>query len=447
MPYSQFTIAQIAAQISGDLDDEGQLFWSQSEIVLAIYESLLLWGAATNYWRSSGTFNITPNRATPYYDISSATSTSAQMAALRTRNWTLGTMVADIQNMLNEADNGISGAGMSAQTSITTILTAIQRARNRFVLDAQLPYTVNTITQPPTTQGTYPYAQSTVYVHRVTWKDSTSGVYENLWRQDAWAYDKSYPNWPSTPGTPVAFSELENAPLTLQLYPPPINTGSLEAITVDSLILNTASAASTFNIPDEWVHAVKYAALFELLSSDSQINDPLRADYCNSRYSQYVSLVENATSIFRVTVNSTPLPTDSFANIDANFPYWRNQSGIPTMAGLIYDMLLFSPGSALQTASVSCDVARTAPLPSLTQSIQLGDEDTTRVIDFATHLLLFKCGGNEFKSTYVNHDNFMSAVAARGQINAAKIMYMTAQFQSDQTEYQLRPNRKRGKAK
>jgi hypothetical protein len=133
--YSQVSLGTLTSQISGILDDAGQVYWTAPEIQYAIWEALRYWGALTNYWRARGAFALSPG--TPYYDL------SVQLPALRTRSWTLGQMTQEIQYLLLEAPNGISGVGMSGQVSVSTILSAIQRARNRFALDSKIPLSIH----------------------------------------------------------------------------------------------------------------------------------------------------------------------------------------------------------------------------------------------------------------------------------------------------------------
>ena len=433
--YSQVTLSQFVTQISSLMDDAESVYWTVPQIQYAVWEALRIWGALTSYWRTRGTFNLNPTSASPYYDLSAA------LPALRTRSWTLDQMVQEIQYMLNEAPSGISGTGMSGQVSIATILNSIQAARNQFVLDVQLPLSYHSIiASPAPTNGVVSFPQESVYVHRVSWQDKPSETWTNLWRTDAWAADKSNYLWTQQPGSPQNYSEAENAPLTLQLIPAPINEGLVDALTVDSLSMDLANPASTFNVPDEWVHGVKYGALSLILSSDSQIYDALRAQYAATRYSQAVEFAKDARSIIRVLSNGAPLNMDALVAIDAGDPYWRNQVGSPQITGVLYDILAVSPIPD-RAYGIAADVVQSAPLPQTDDFIQLGQEDTLkRIAEYVTHILTFKCGGTDFKSTMPSYDSFMAGVAKRKAINAAKIEYMTPLFAQAQAEWAMRPD-------
>jgi hypothetical protein len=230
--------------------------------------------------------------------------------------------------------------------------------------------------------------------------------------------------------------------LKLQLYPPPINQGTAEVITVDSLQIDITNPNVTFNVPDEWVHAIKYAALTDLFSAESQLHDPLRYQYVALRYQQAVDAVKSAKSVLRLLLNGVPLPIDTLAALDAASPYWRNQTGPPQMGGVLYDFVAVSPGLPDQAYGIAADVAQSAPLPAAGAAgyIQMGYEDIPHLIEYAMPYLTFKCGGKEFQDTFSQYDAYMSAVARRGQINKAKIRYLKPLFDQPQKEQGARPD-------
>ena len=457
MAYSQVSLGGLTTQISSLLDDVNARYWTALEIQYAIWEGLRVWGALTSFWRTRGSFTLQPangglwSAATfpwlpsvfpwqytssfPWYDL------SAQLPALRSRTVTLNQITQEIQFMLLEAPNGISGAGMSGQVSVTSILNAVRRARNRFVLDAHLPLSIHAIlASPPPTQGTVQFEQNAVFVHRASWQDIPGSTWNNLWREDAWSVDHGNPDWTLEPSSPLQYSESELAPLQLQLSPIPVNEGILEALTVDSVQLDLTSPTTNMLVPDEWAHAIKYAALADLLSAESQLVDPMRAQYAEQRYQQAIAFAADARSILRLTVNNVPIPLDSLAALDAGQPYWRNQTGPPQAVATLYDLFTCSPGTVDQPYGAAVDVVQSAPIPKLaTDEIQLGLEDIDHLVQYVTHILTFKCGGKDF--SMAGYDDFMGAVASRKGVNRAKIRYLGPLFAQAQREWAARPDR------
>ena len=437
-PYTDVTLAQFITQISSLMDDTAQVYWTVDEIQSTVHEALLYWGALTGYWRTRATFNACPfvqqfqgtAWAPPYVDL------SQQLPLLRTRAYTLGQLVKEIQTALMESSSGVSGTGMSGQISVTAIISAVQDARNKFVLDARLPLSYHWPVASTPQSGIITLPDASVYVHRLAWQDS-GGQWTPLWRQDSWAIDYSHPDWTVRAGAPKSYSESELAPLMLELAPPPLGGGSVEAFTVDSLPLAVADA-TPLGLPDEWIHALKYKALSILLSSSSQLNDPLRAQYCQKRYEQYIEFSLSAISVLRVQVNGVPMPLDSLSSYDASNPYWMNTSGPPESAVCMYDWVALIPAQLDQLYGVAVDITPTAPLPNLTGYMPVGLEDLPNIEKYVRHALSFKCGGKEFTSTMSEYDGYMRAVDGRKRINKAKIQYLEPLFGAGLRDDQMR---------
>jgi hypothetical protein len=433
MPYSQVLLSALIAQIQTILDDPTGAYYVTAEVQLAIYEALRCFGALTGNWRQRGTFTITPK--TPWYDL------SVQLPSLRSRVTTLNTLITQMQYMLLENPSGIAGTGMSGQVTVGDLLSAVQRVRNLFVIDTRFPTTVHppddlSIVSP---DGLIQLPDTTVYLHRLAFQDATSGAWSNLWRTDSWAADHNNQLWTIQPATPQSFSQSENSPLTAQLIPPPVNAGGLEAITVDSLEIDITNPNATLGIPDEWVWCVLYGALASVFSG-GQTDDPLRYQYCAQRYQQGVEAARAAKSVIRLMLGNVPLPLDAMANIDAGFPYWRNQPGSPQMAGALYDLVGFA-GIPDQPYSVTADVVRSAPLPALSDPIQVGPEDVPLLVEYAVALLTFKCGGSDFTSNIGGLQHFMDACAMRNNILKVKAVDYSAIFGQWQFEQAQRPDR------
>ena len=247
--------------------------------------------------------------------------------------------------------------------------------------------------------------------------------------------------WTSQPGTPRAYSEAELAPLQLQLIPPPSGAGSLDAITVDSLAMDLTNSNVTFQVPDEWVFAIKYAALSQILGSEGQIKDTMRADYCESRYQQAIAFAKQARTIHRGLLNELPVNLDAETNIDSSLLYWRNQTGKPSVIGVMYDMLMVAPGNPQTTYTLTADVSQSAPIPvHLSDTMPVGYELYDALKNYVCHILSFKCGGKEFQSSMSGYDEFMKTLSRQKGINAALIQYLEPLFGQAQGESALRPD-------
>jgi len=252
--------------------------------------------------------------------------------------------------------------------------------------------------------------------------------------------DRVNPLW-AIPGTPSQYSESEMSPLQLQLAPPPAAAGVLEGFTVDTQTIGISNSAATFGVPDEWVHAIKYSALSELLSANNPLYDPIRAQYCAKRYEQYLEFAKASSSILRVLVGGVPIPTDPLSKMDLGDPGWMNSFGAPWGAGVLYDWLTLIPAQLDRVCVVGVDVVRSAPLPAAGDFIQLGDEYLGDLQDYVLHTLSLKCGGKEFLSTLAGYDSFLGTAAKYGGVAKARIQYLEGMFQQPWAEQGVRPDR------
>jgi len=439
VPYNQRTLADIAGEIAA-LSDPSLRYWNTSEIYAAIREAMYEWSGVTSYWRERGAFTINPPTSTspPTYFYNLAT----VLPVIRTRVRTFDSIIKEIQAHLCEPESGYVGSNMSGQFTIGEIVAAVIRARNRFVLDAELPLTIAPalpVSAPPADR--LPLPPTTALVHAAYWVDS-NGAHYPLHRSDPTAMDASNPIWTLTPDRPVAFSQGETRPIELQLYPPPISNGELEMLSVDtrSLTIPDITATTLLGIPDDFAHAVKYSAMADILSLDGESSSPLVSTYCQFRYSSVVRAARAHRSVLRVQVNNKPVGLVPLQSLDSIQSGWHSSRGTPTIAATVYDIITFHKLPSA-TFGVTCDVARSAPVPaSGIDFIQLGLEDIAGIVNYAQHYLSIKLGGAEFRQTFPMYDEFQRSAVKRNDILRAQSRYLTTLFEQSRWEQAKRPD-------
>lgn len=419
MAYQQTTQAQLASEILQSLNDPSAVYWSTDEVNRAINEALLTWGAFTSYWRDRGQFASAAN--TPFYDL------SVQFSVLRARTFTVDDLVTEIQYHLNEDPTGFSFASQTSQFTSTQILQALYRAANEFQLDSKISFAQ--ASTPGISTARTSLDSSVVAIVRASWTDSISGQTKALRREDAWSEDSYNPLWTIQPGLPFAFSAAETPPITINLYPPPLNTGTLNLIYSDSMDYAAAIGSTVFPVPNEFIPAIKWRAIYSLLATQGQGYDPFRAKYCGERYSAFDNASEQMRSVIRVQVNGIPVPLDTIAALDSARPFWQSIGGNPNMAACLYDIVALTPVPKNTASAISCDVVRSAPLPVLTTDyIQVGREELPYILDMARHVLCFKLGGEEFQTTFAQYDNFVQGCQQRSSILGMQARYLNDLF-------------------
>jgi hypothetical protein len=419
MAYTQTSQAQLASDILQSLNDPAGVNWSTDEVNRAINEALLTWGCATSYWRDRGQFASVASTA--FYDL------SVQLPLLRARTFTFGDLITEIQYHLNEAPTGFAFTNQTTQFTSTQILNALIRAANEFALDAKIAFAMTSI--PGITTARTAVTGTIAAIARASWTDSITLQTKVLRREDAWSEDSYNPLWTIQPGLPFAFSESETPPIMVNLYPPPLNSGSLNLIYSDSENYSGATGSTVFPIPNEFIPAIKWRALYSLLGTQGQGYDPFRAKYCAERYESFTHLSNQMRSVIRVQINGIPIPMDTMAALDSARPFWQSKIGKPSMAGTLYDIIALSDVPKDATLAISCDLVRSAPLPVLTTDyIQVGYEELQYIVDLARHILSFKLGGEEFQTTFPLYDNFQEGAQQRSGILGFQARYLKDLF-------------------
>lgn len=426
--YQQVTLGSFITEVSTALNDPTNVFWSATEIQYAIHESLLLWGALTSRWVERGTLQANTNQ--PLYLL------PTYLPSLRRRTFTYDQMARELQYHLAEPSAGESGAGMTGQIPISSLLSALLTARNRFVFETGVPLTWSSLPLTTASQSEVVDLPETVsLLQRLTW--STPGnLTSRLWSTDTFQAKSARPSYPQSPSTPRAYSKVDLPGNQIRLIPPPADTGSLHMIYADS----QSSASGLLALPDELAHAAKYLALYLLLSTSGPAYDPIRAQYALERYKLYTDEQLRDSVIAAAFINGTPASISTFDDLDKTKPYWQSMSGTPTQIASAYDLIgLYKPPYS-SSFSVSLDVSRSAYLPtSTTDYLPISRDELTYIFDMTRHILSFKIGGAEFLSTMPLHDSFLSGANKRNTLNSINARYLTQMFEQSQKQQNQTP--------
>jgi hypothetical protein len=422
--YTSTTLSELSAEIVNTLSDPNGVYWDPSEVTLAIQEAMRDWGLKTAYWRERATFNVVrPASVSPakyFYDL------SAEIPTLRPRTVTIDSILTEIQHHFLEAASGYSGSGLTNQFTIAEMIQAVTAARNQFCLDVVAPLTLTpALTALVDVSGRFSLPEDTIFCHRLMWKDG-NGAFYPIYRSDGYAMDAANPNWTISTDRPTSFSQAETRPIEIQLNPIPVSSGTLEMLSVESV----ASFATTdpLQVPDDYAHAIKYAAMSRLLSVDGDQANPFLVAYCNFRYEEVVQAARSQKTVLRVQLANKPIGLSPLYSLDTLRSGWHSTPGTPDTAACAGDLIAFSP-VANGTYGVSLDVVRAAPVPvSAVDVIQMGPEEIARLVQYCQHYLSLKMSGTEFRQTFSLFDNYQKAAARRSGILSNQVRYLSGLF-------------------
>lgn len=213
--------------------------------------------------------------------------------------------------------------------------------------------------------------------------------------------------------------------------------GNYEVLTVNAGAALDVNTPSTLSVPDDFAWVIKFGAMGDLLNRDSNARDPLRAKYCNLRYSQGMAMLYGSPAVLSARLNNLPIPIDAVQNVDNFNPNWQAaaeaQPSVVLTSGL--NLLGFSatPGAGPYSATLS--VVQNAPIPtSGGDFLQVGRDEYDVILDYAVHLASFKLGGAEFLATIPLLQRFLKQAALynsklkeTGEYN--DILYQMSQLQ------------------
>lgn len=118
-------------------------------------------------------------------------------------------------------------------------------------------------------------------------------------------------------------------------------------------------------------------------------------------------------AVNRILFNGTPLTLISLSELDWGFPGWQGVTGTPVYwAPVGIDKFVLSPQPSSGSLKLE-GYQETIRLISDGEFIQLGDEEMTRILDYAHHYLTFKEGFPELQASMSGFKRFVDAAATR----------------------------------
>lgn len=407
MPYANITFSQAKQLLADRLVDSGKQYFTDTELGLYIIEALQVFNALANYYRQEFVFPTT--NSVTWYDLTDTTNLPATLRPLTTTSTALLSLIEYHLLEPQTSSYPLTWAG-SNQFTLSDILSALQQLCNQTLSDSSCTVRQSLVNATP---GRTFLGDRTIDLRRVAWIPMTGLGYSlnTLLPSDLWAqqsFEAAFPQ--ATPGIPMTYRKSTEPPLGFDVDVQPGVPGQYDLLTVNADLDFPVSSASTLSVPDDWCWVVKWGAMAQLFGRGSVSADPLRAQYCQMRYQQGIAAMRNAPALLGARINDIPAVVESITNGDFYDANWQGRTGTPRTsiyyAGL--NMLALSPVPNFGLYSVTASVVRNMVLPVLeTDYLQVGKDDLNAVIGEAQHIAMFKCGGEEFISTFPLHGDFL----------------------------------------
>lgn len=406
------------------LQDSGNSYWGVAELNSFLVAALRTWQALTASYREQAEFASTAGGV--YYDLVTKLPVQYGYTVTDTQ------LVTAIQNHLLEPV-GIPWTG-SNQFTLDQVTQAVQKRRDQFLRDTGM--VVGRIlgsiaATPPGNRIQLP--DTTIAVRRVVWRGADT-IFVPLYRTDEFGAT-GFSALTTTPGDPYSYSVAVTPPVSLAIYPPPLDSGGVQILAVLAGVDLNPGVGVLLGVPDDYSQYVMFGALADLLGADGQCRDPQRAVYCDSRYQEGVSVGKLFPSGLQAYINGQPVNIDSTSAFDAFSPNWQNGTGTPEKLGFTgRNQVVLNP-VADAIYAVSLDTVRNMPVPVVDiDFLQVGREYVTSILDYAQHLASFKMGGQEFQNTQAQYGRFIQAAGHVNLMLKAQSFYSTALTQASQLQ-------------
>ncbi len=193
-----------------------------------------------------------------------------------------------LENGANPADFTQPAPLLTNMFSKQEIIDSMDRVQQAFLLDTGMIVTRTSIVGQ-VGKNRYDVPTDSIRPRRLTWNDSSDLQTRVLTQVDTWELDTGATNWPSDRDIPIAWHENVLPQQTIAVAKTPLNAGTIGLLYVQ-LAAAITGAGVALVIPDDWTPYILYGTLAELLSSDGPSFDPVRANYCSTRYQEGVEL-------------------------------------------------------------------------------------------------------------------------------------------------------------
>jgi hypothetical protein len=422
-PYKYATYSDALNALGSRLYDPTFQQWTQAELLGYLYEALRTWNALSQFWRGDMVFSPIVN--TWWYDLRTLTTSIIPYSV------TQFDLIQQIENHLLEPPTPSAWSG-SNQFSLNDLLIALQR-RQDDVLGTTACTLTRSLAQASIAARTV-LADNVIDIRRVAWLPVLGFGYDNtiLRQSDMWAkraFDPFYTTDPQEP--PGTWLQNTEPPPSFDVDRIPPVPGNYDVLSVNSGGSWTQGTNAPLAVPADWSWVVKWGALFDLFSRESNAKDNLRAEYCRKRFEEGMVMLEAMPTVLALRINNIPLAVDSVRNGDdfnpdwqtagptwleiseswnnANFS-WNAPLGPPRSAYTAANLMAITPTPGNSTRySMTVSVVQNAPVGGT--YVQVARDDFDSIIDYAQHLAMLKQGGAEFAATIPLYQRFQRKAA------------------------------------
>jgi len=399
MAYNWLTWSTAQAELSSRLSDTSQQFTVAAEVPLYLTMAMRMWNCLTAFWINEYPMTLAPPLASNWQQANGSGSP-------RQQTQTDVSLYTLIEYMLLEPPTGGTWTG-TPQFNIEMLAQAVQGRRDEALqigasnmAEVSLPIAANA--------NRVILPDNALDVRRVRFVPAT-GSPVTLERGDAESFRTFTPSYLQSFLQPLRYDVISGPPLALTLDSNVPVAGALQTLIMQAEAVPTPPSATALGIPDDYAWVPLFGALADLLSSQEESLDLVRAKYCQERYAEGLELLRKGPWLLEARVNGVAMAVTSAIAADRfNVNWQENPAAFPQVVTPGTDLYAVSPIPTANT-SVVLVVVGNAPIPaSGAAEIQVPRDVMDAILDEAEHLACFKKGGSEFEASMSLHQSFLA---------------------------------------
>lgn len=442
--YTHTTFAEAKDRLASLLNDPVKIFWLDDELGRYIIEALRFWGLAAQYWRESGQFTTVSGQAV--YDVTTDITDVTGTEFLQSLTVTDRDLITDLEYNLIEPittnwAGGWQGSEMFTMGQIANLLSLgrddILRQSGCVATEQQYVVTGG--------QSRIDLTEDVVQILRMSVQEDSSTSVLPMWPIDyyqAQAYEGSA--FPAT-GRPNAYITTYTPTLAVDIYPSARTQSTVRLDVVESgTEFNPETSASVVGLPDDACWIAKYRGMDDLLSGDGLSRAVELSNYCRERWEQGLDLLNQYQSFLWSTINGKRMTVSSMAQLSAQRPDWEGSSGTPKSIHML-NWNLFAVYPVPDDAyTIVVEVIKKAPVPTADGDyIQVGREHMQAIYDYAQHLAMLKCQGQEFSQTMSLFQSCLDEAKQHMAMLAGSSVNWDLQQRLNRREREMKPSKRR----
>lgn len=398
--YTHTTFAQAKDRLATLLGDPTKTFYVDDELGRYIKEALRWWGLTTQYFRETVTVHLVQGQA--FYDLPNEAEDSGG-SLVQDFTITDREVINDINYSLMETPitnwpGGWVGTEMFSLEEISDLLT---KGRDDILRDSGILVYENSYPMNVGDQR-LDLDQDVIKLVRMSVDEVDSDGPLPMWSMDQFQAQSTSPmaSFPTT-GRPKAFATSYTPWLAVDVFPRPevncdllayeVKTGEAFTPTVDSTLMG---------LPDDACWITKYRTMEDLLGGDGLARAPELSEYCKQRVEDGLKSLSLYQAAIWSTVDGRRMTISPLSQMEMSRPDWEQIEGSPkALHPLSWNLIAVRPVPD-GAYDITIEMVRKAKVPAADGDfIQVGQEWMGAIYDYAQHVAMFKCQGEEFFKT------------------------------------------------